>query len=47
MLNKLGSNLLLIAAVTCAPLLLLQGIWLAAQATASRGQEAAESPATA
>ncbi|HGY5238669.1 TPA: EAL domain-containing protein [Aeromonas salmonicida subsp. pectinolytica] len=33
MLNKLGSNLLLIAAVTCAPLLLLQGIWLAAQAT--------------
>ncbi|WP_429234624.1 EAL domain-containing protein [Aeromonas salmonicida] len=33
MLNKLGSNLLLIAAITCAPLLLLQGIWLAAQAT--------------
>ncbi len=33
MLNKLGSNLLLIAAVTCAPLLLLQGIWLAVQAT--------------
>jgi diguanylate cyclase (GGDEF)-like protein len=33
MLNKLGSNLLLIAAVTCAPLLLLQGIWLTAQAT--------------
>lgn len=33
MLNKLGSNLLLIAAVTSAPLLLLQGIWLAAQAT--------------
>jgi diguanylate cyclase (GGDEF)-like protein len=33
MLNKLGSNLLLIAAVTCAPLLLLQGIWLTVQAT--------------
>lgn len=33
MLNKLGSNQLLVIALLCAPLLLLQGIWLAFTST--------------
>lgn len=33
MLNKLGSNQLLVIALLCAPLLLLQGLWLAFTST--------------
>ncbi|EZH82098.1 EAL domain-containing protein [Aeromonas hydrophila] len=33
MLNKLGSNQLLVSALLCAPLLLLQGLWLAFTST--------------